>query len=123
MSMIDRRKKLVIFGGSRRLSESCLYENNLYNQYNSSSIYHIRNSYSLEGFLNIDILFACGWWQKSDSDIILSIIEQYIKMGEGRVIGDNRYIPPYFLERYKLIGNREEIDEPVISRFDILDIR
>ena len=125
MIITNPRKHLLIFSGSNDQIYEYVRSNNISSYYDSRNIIYIGSECSMRGFCDVDVLFIYGWWNKSGIDSILGTIGIYMRRGRSRVLGDEKYIPPYLWQLYREMGctNCDITGNDTISRFEMLDIR
>ena len=86
-----------------------------YEQY-YSVVTFIKEQDSIRGFHDVDILFLNGWWNRRETAEILDVLYVYMSR-RNCIIGDKRYVPPYFLQEY---NKNKDVEE--VSRFELLDL-
>jgi len=125
MKIINPRESLLIVSGSNEQMKEYVYRNNLHSYYGRKNIFYAGSDRGILGFCEVDVLFIYGWWNKRDIDCLLGNIGVYMRTSRSRVLGEEKFIPPYLWEMYKEMRcvQCETSGTDTINRFEILDIR
>ena len=121
---------LIVLSGSIDIAEHYFHEHPEYKNYRNSIIGI--NEDRIRGICNADILFLYGWWGRRQSYEIIKNIEAILDYGKSNIVGDEKYIPPYFLEYSNILkidrkgsriyNDKREERNKIHSRFEILDL-
>ena len=117
-------RHLLIIAKNKDCCDAYVREQELRSIYPRRTIHYAGRSSSCQGYGEVDIMFAPGWWESATKRDLLDLLELYLKIGIGKIVGDRAMVPTGLLLAYDVMvkGMVPEVFDPIETRFEILDL-